>query len=92
MVRGIRSLVKQPAEERRSLSVKPAWSLVLGPMAARRASDLSAEVGERLLKMRLKDDRRAKQIAVNLTKSFFAHGDAVSRGRAKDLELQVADP
>ena len=64
--------------------------LVVG--AAKRASDLSAEVGERLLSMHLKDDRKAKQIAVNLNKSFFAHGDAVSRKRAKKLELQVAEP
>ena len=64
--------------------------LIVG--AARRASELSAEVGERLLSMHLQDDRKAKQIAVNLNKSFFAHGDAVSRKRAKALDLQVADP
>jgi hypothetical protein len=38
----------------------------------------------------MKDDRKAKQIALNLNKSFFAHGDAVSRSRARNLELQVA--
>jgi hypothetical protein len=64
--------------------------LIVG--AAKRASELSAEVGERLLSMHLPDDRKARQIALNLNKSFFAHGDAVSRKRAKKLELQVADP
>jgi hypothetical protein len=58
--------------------------------AAKRASDLSAEVGERLLKLHMKDDRRARQIAINLNKSFFAHGDAVSRSRAQTLDLPVA--
>lgn len=60
---------------------------------AKRASELSADIGARLLSMHLKDDddhSRAHQIAANLNKSFFAHGDAVSRGRAKELQLQVA--
>jgi hypothetical protein len=58
--------------------------------AARRASELSAEVGARLLKLHMRDDRRAQSIAQNLNKSFFAHGDAVSRTRARDLELPIA--
>lgn len=61
--------------------------LVVG--AARRASDLSAAVGARLLSMHF-DGRRAQQIANNLNKSFFAHGDAVSRHRARELELKIA--
>ena len=36
------------------------------------------------------DAPRAKQIAENLNKSFFAHSDAVSRTRAKELQLKVA--
>jgi len=62
--------------------------LVVG--AAKRASDLSVDVGARLLSMHQPDDRKAKQIALNLNKSFFAHGDAVSRQRALKLELPVA--
>jgi hypothetical protein len=61
--------------------------------AAKRASELSSSVGERLLLMHMtasEDKSRAKQIAVNLNKSFFAHGDAVSRSRAKDLQLAIA--
>ena len=57
---------------------------------AKRASDLASAVGARLLSMHEKDERRAKQIATNLNKSFFAHGDAVSRTRARELELNVA--
>ncbi|MEW6363236.1 MAG: hypothetical protein AB1714_01210 [Acidobacteriota bacterium] len=64
--------------------------LIVG--AAKRASELSAEVGERLLSTHLDDDRKARQIALNLNKSFFAHGDAVTRKRARKLDLQVAGP
>lgn len=61
--------------------------------AASRASELSSSVGERLLLMHMtrpEDKSRAKQIAQNLNKSFFAHGDAVSRTTAKELQLQIA--
>jgi hypothetical protein len=61
--------------------------------AAKRASELSSSVGERLLLMHMratKDKARAKQIAENLNKSFFAHGDAVSRSRARQLNLKIA--
>jgi len=37
-----------------------------------------------------KEKARAKQIADNLNKSFFAHGDAVSRSRARQLNLKIA--
>jgi hypothetical protein len=66
--------------------------LVIG--AARRASDLSTSVGERLLRMHMKnpDDRdKPAQIARGLNKSFFAHGDAVSRKRARELGLNIAE-
>lgn len=62
--------------------------------AAKRASELSSSVGERLLKMHMRGGgkkARAKQIAENLNKSFFAHGDAVSRTRARELNLKIAD-
>lgn len=61
--------------------------------AAKRASELSSAVGERLLLMHMtssEDKNRARQIAENLNKSFFAHGDAVSRKRAKELQLKIA--
>jgi hypothetical protein len=64
--------------------------------AAKRASELSADIGERLLLIHTKDKekeenrQRARQIAVNLNKSFFAHGDAVSRSRAREINLAIA--
>lgn len=60
---------------------------------AKRASELSTDVGERLLKMHMANDEqaRAREIAEGLNKSFFAHGDAVSRTRARDLQLKVAE-
>lgn len=61
--------------------------------AAKRASDLYTDVGERLLSMHLDSGRKthqARKIAENLNKSFFAHGDAISRKRARELDLKVA--
>lgn len=59
---------------------------------AKRASELSSSVGERLLLTHMtgEDKGKAKIIAENLNKSFFAHGDAVSRKRAKELHLKIA--
>lgn len=62
--------------------------------AAKRASELSSSVGERLLLMHMSSSEekpKARQIAENLNKTFFAHGDAVSRKRAKELQLKIAD-
>jgi hypothetical protein len=62
--------------------------------AAKRASELSSSVGERLLLMHMSSSEekpKARQIAENLNKSFFAHGDAVSRSRAKQLQLRIAE-
>jgi len=60
--------------------------------AAKRASELSSSIGERLLLTHMKGEHRtqARQIAENLNKSFFAHGDAVSRRRATELHLEIA--
>jgi hypothetical protein len=62
--------------------------------AAKRASELASTIGERLLRTHMsgEDKLQAKEIAENLNKTFFAHGDAVSRTRAKELRLKVADP
>ena len=64
--------------------------LIIG--ASKRASELSTSVGERLLKLHLKDADKdaARQIAEKLNKSFFAHGDAVSRTSARELNLRIA--
>lgn len=61
--------------------------------AAKRASELSTDVGERLLQMHMtQPDEKpaARAIAEGLNKTFFAHGDAVSRSRARALKLKVA--
>lgn len=62
--------------------------------AAKRASELSTDVGERLLRMHMttaEEMNRARTIAEGLNKSFFAHGDAVSRTRARELQLSIAE-
>lgn len=61
---------------------------------AKRASELATDVGERLLQMHMRGDgerERARDIAERLNKNFFAHGDAVSRSRARDLQLKIAE-
>lgn len=61
---------------------------------AKRASELSSDVGERLLKMHMKGAEeltRPRTIAEELNKSFFSHGDAVSRSRARELQLKIAE-
>lgn len=62
--------------------------------AAQRASDLASEIGERMLKMHMtteEDAARCKEIAQNLNRSFFSHGDALSRDRARELGLAIAE-
>lgn len=59
--------------------------------ASSRASHLATEVGRRLLRLHIQDEQRAEKIAKDLNKAFFAHGDAVSRSRAHDLGLPIAD-
>ena len=66
----------------------------VGVGGAKRASELSTDVGERLLQMHMKDAEQrsqARSIAEGLNKSFFAHGDAVSRTRARELKLKIAE-
>ncbi len=61
--------------------------------AAKRSSELSSSVGERLLLLHMteaEEKPKAKEIAENLNKSFFSHSDAVSRSRAIELELRIA--
>lgn len=61
---------------------------------AKRASELSTDVGERLLQLHMtssEERTKARVIAEGLNKSFFAHGDAVSRSRARGLQLRIAD-
>lgn len=61
--------------------------------AAKRASELATDIGERLLQMHMNgeaDKPKARLIAERLNKKFFAHGDAVSRSRARELQLKIA--
>jgi len=60
---------------------------------AKRASELSTDVGERLLQTHMTEAEerpQARNIAEGLNKSFFAHGDALSRSRARTLHLKIA--
>ena len=58
---------------------------------AHRASEMAGTIGERMLKMHMDDQYKAKQIASNLNRSFFNHGDAVSRALAKKMGLSIKE-
>ncbi len=72
---------------------KEASPLTIG--YSKRASSLAEDVGERMLKLHMDDDKDvnngAKKIARDLNRGFFAHGDAVSRSRARKLNLKIAE-
>ncbi len=65
--------------------------LIVG--AAKRASELATAVGERLLATHMtsaEERLRATEIARNLNKSFYSHGDALSRSQARKQQLRIA--
>lgn len=59
--------------------------------AAKRSSQLSLSLGEKLLKLHMKDEKEAQAIAESLSKSYFHHGYPVGRTEAKDIGLPVED-
>jgi len=60
---------------------------------AKRASMQSKTMAERLLKLHMnkEDHQKAERIAEELSKNYFAHGHAVTRGDAAKLGLDVCD-
>lgn len=68
----------------------------VGPVpigVAARGSQLSLAMGEKLLRMHMKDDQAQKApiIAEELNKNFFHHGYPVSRSEAIEIGLKVAE-
>ena len=68
----------------------------LGPIAigaAARASRLSLEMSERVLKMHMRDEggNQSEAIAERLSKSFLHHGYPISHSEACALGLKVVD-
>jgi len=60
-----------------------------------RAAQLSVSMGEKLLRMHMKDDtggQKARAIAETLNKKFFHHGYPVGRKEAKEIGLKVVEP
>lgn len=60
-----------------------------------RASQLSVSMGEKLLRMHMKNDaegQKAKTIAETLNKKFFHHGYPVGRNEAREIGLKAIDP
>lgn len=59
--------------------------------ASKRASMQSIVMSEKLLKLHMNDEQKAKNIAQKLSKNYFAHGHAVSKKEAKELGLNILD-
>jgi hypothetical protein len=75
------------------LFCKEAGAVPIG--VATRAAQLSVSMGEKLLRMHMKDDvggQKAKAIAETLNTKFFHHGYPVGRKEAKEIGLKVVEP
>lgn len=59
--------------------------------ASKRASMQSIVMSEKLLRLHMKDEQKAKSIAQKLSKNYFAHGHAVSKKEAKELGLNILE-
>lgn len=59
--------------------------------ASKRASMQSIVMSEKLLRLHMADEQKAKNIAQKLSKNYFAHGHAVSKREAKELGLNILD-
>ena len=75
------------------LFCKEAGAVPIG--VATRAAQLSVSMGEKLLRMHMKEDaegQKAKAIAEALNKKFFHHGYPVGRKEAKEIGLKIIEP
>ena len=74
------------------LFCKEAGAVPIG--VATRAAQLSLSMGEKLLRMHMKDaeGQKAQAIAEALNTKFFYHGYPVGRKEAKEIGLKVIDP
>jgi hypothetical protein len=72
-------------------------SQAVGPVpigVAARSSQLSVSMGEKLLRLHMKEPtqaQKARTLAETLNKQFFHHGYPVSRTEAKEIGLQIAE-
>jgi hypothetical protein len=71
------------------LICKEVGSIPIG--GAKRSTQLSLSMSEKLLNLHIKDSSRAKAISESLSKSFYHHGYAVGMKEAKQLGLPVQD-
>lgn len=59
--------------------------------AAKRSTQLSLSLGEKLLTLHMNDRNEARAITESLNKSFYHHGYPVGRSEAKKIGLPVTD-
>jgi hypothetical protein len=72
------------------LLCKEVGSIPIG--VAKRSSQLSVSMGEKLLCMHMEDKNKAKTIAEALNSSFYHHGYALSRSEAEKIGLPIIIP
>lgn len=59
---------------------------------ANRSSHLALSMGEKLLRLHMKDENKVKAIAEALNTSFYHHGYPLGRNEAKSIGLPVKEP
>jgi len=69
------------------LLCKDVGSIPIG--ISKRSTQLGLMMGERLLKLHMKDDNKVKAITEALSKSFYHHGYPLSRTEAKKIGLPI---
>jgi hypothetical protein len=72
------------------LLCKDVGSIPIG--IAKRSTQLGLMMGDRLLKLHMKDDNKVKAITEALSKSFYHHGYPLSRTEAKKIGLPIEIP
>ena len=60
--------------------------------AAKRSAQFALSMGEKLLKLHMTDDNKAKAIASALNSSFYHHGYPLGRKEAKNIGLPIVEP
>lgn len=80
---------QEQKEQAFELLCKDAGTLPIG--AAKRNSNLSLSLGQKLLALHMEDDEKVESITKILTKSFYHHGYPVGRAEAIKLGLPIVD-
>lgn len=78
---------QEPLEKAFELAIKDVGAIPLG--IAKRGTNLSVSMGEKLLSLHMEDKNQAKLIAQSLNSSYYHHGYPVGRDEAESIGLNV---